>query len=173
MAKEPILETERLILRPHNAGDAGACFAWQSDPEVMRFLSRSTSTDISDTKEWLRKIENADSFMWAIVLKKSGTMIGTCAIGESTYMPNYWNFAYYIRRDEWNKGYATEAAKAMIRFAKEEQNIKKFCAVHAVDNPASGRVIEKCGLKFHHHGEYSKLDGSATFKAKYYILELE
>ena len=173
MAKEPILETERLILRAHMIEDAEACFAWQSDPEVTKFLSRSTSTDISETKEWLKKVVNADSFMWAMTLKENGTLIGTCAIGESSYMPGYWNFAYYIRRDQWNKGYATEAAKAMICFAKEAQGIKRFCAVHAIDNPASGKVIEKCGLKFHHYGQYSKLDGSATFQAKYYILEVE
>lgn len=173
MAKVPILETERLILRAHTIDDAEGCFAWQSDPIATKFLSRSTSTDISETREWLKKIENADSLMWAMVLKENGALIGTCAIGESSYMPGYWNFAYYLRRDEWNKGYATEAAKAMIKYAKEEQGIKNFCAVHAVDNPASGRVIEKCGLKFHHFGEYSKLDGSATFKAKYYILEFE
>ena len=41
-----------------------------------------------------------------------------------------------------------------------------------MDNPASGRVIEKCGLTFHYYGEYSKKDGSETFPAKYYRLEL-
>ena len=173
MSNVPTLETERLILRAHTMNDAEACFAWQSDPEVTKFLSRSTSTDISETKEWLKKLENHDGFMWGMVLKENGALIGTCAIGESSYMAGYWNFAYYIRRDEWNKGYATEAAKAMISFANEKLGIKRFCAVHAVDNPASGKVIEKCGLQFHHYGEYSKLDGSATFKAKYYVLEIE
>ena len=46
-------------------------------------------------------------------------------------------------------------------------------ANHAVDNPASGRVLEKCGLRFHHYGEYSKFDGSKTFKAKFYNAHLE
>lgn len=130
-------------------------------------------TNISQTKEWLNNLENNDNFRWGIVLKENGALIGSCGIGESSYMPGYWNFAYNLRRDQWNKGYATEAAKAMIKYAKEELGIKKFCAVHAVDNPASGRVIQKCGLNFHHYGEYSKLDGSATFKAKYYIMEFE
>lgn len=78
---------------------------------------------------------------------------------------------YNIRYDCWNKGYTTEAMKAVIQFAHHELGVNKICSDHAVGNPASGRVMEKCGLKFHHMGEYSKTDGSAVFKAKYYTLD--
>lgn len=63
--------------------------------------------------------------------------------------------------------------KAIISFAHNELGVNKICSNHAVDNPASGRVMEKCGLTFHHYGEYSKLDGSVTFKAKFYTMEIE
>jgi len=56
----------------------------------------------------------------------------------------------------------------MIKFAHEIFNARCFCSNHAIDNPASGRVMEKCGLKFEHYGEYSKFDGTQTFKAKFY-----
>ena len=63
--------------------------------------------------------------------------------------------------------------KAIIEFACRKLGIKKICSDHAVDNPRSGKVMEKCGLKFDHYGEYTKLDGSETFEAKFYIMDLE
>lgn len=79
-----------------------------------------------------------------------------------------YNFAF----DYWNKGYATEVTKRMIKYAYEVLGAKNFVAAHAVGNPASGRVMEKCGMKFSHMGECSKFDGSQTFKAKFYKLNL-
>lgn len=61
----------------------------------------------------------------------------------------------------------------MLAFAGETLGARVFVAEHAVDNPASGRVMAKCRLVFDHFGEYSKLDGSETFKAKSWRLELE
>lgn len=61
--------------------------------------------------------------------------------------------------------------KAIIDFAHRQLGVNKICSEHAVDNPRSGKVMEKCGLTFHHFGEYSKLDGSETFKVKFYAME--
>ena len=55
----------------------------------------------------------------------------------------------------------------------EKYGIKSFVASHAVDNPASGKVMEKCGLTFDHYGEYSTFDGTQTYKAKFYKMHLE
>ena len=63
--------------------------------------------------------------------------------------------------------------RAIIDFAHKELGVNKICSEHAVDNPRSGRVMEKCGLKFFRYAEYTKLDGSQTFKAKIYKAELE
>ena len=79
----------------------------------------------------------------------------------------------FTAKDCWNQGYATEAAKAMIDFAYQEFDIHDFGANHAVANPASGRVMEKCGMYFDHYGEYSRFDGSETFPAKFYKLHLD
>lgn len=75
--------------------------------------------------------------------------------------------------DCWGNGYATEAAKAMIKYAAEIFGARKFCSSHAVENPASGRVMEKCGLKFEKYGTYSKIDGSAEFRSKIYTGSIE
>ena len=54
MSKEPILETERLILRPITLDDAAACFSWNSDERVAKYMSYPTLTDISQTIEWIK-----------------------------------------------------------------------------------------------------------------------
>ena len=61
----------------------------------------------------------------------------------------------------------------MMQLAHRQYGVRIFTANHAIANPASGRVMEKCGLTFDHFGEYSRFDGSETFPAKYWKLILE
>lgn len=172
MAKEPILETERLILRPLTVEDAEDCFKWASDERVARFMSYPKAKDISEEIEWLKFVETDENeYNWGFVIKESGELIGSGSIGPDKFINGYWGIGYNIKYDYWNNGYTTEAMQEIIRFAHKKLGVKKFCSDHAVENHASGRVMEKCGMKFHHYGEYSKLDNSKTFKAKFYTLE--
>lgn len=174
MSKEPVLETERLILRPVTLDDAEALFSWNSDERVTRFMSYSTLTDISQTIDFIKStFTEENEWHWAFVLKEENRVIGTGSIGPDAQMQGYWGIGYNLRYDYWHKGYCTEAMKAIIDFAYRNLGVKKICSDHAVDNPRSGKVMEKCGLKFFRYGEYTKLDGSETFKAKYYKMELE
>lgn len=172
--KEPVIETDRLILRPLTVADAKAVMEWCSDERVSKFMSYTGYDDIHIAKDWLGSLaDEKTEWNWGFVLKESGKLIGSGSIGEDNFMQGYWGFGYNIRYDCWNKGYTTEAMKAIISFAHTELGVNKICSDHAVDNPASGRVMEKCGLTFHHYGEYAKLDGSVTFKAKFYTMEIE
>lgn len=172
MFKEPILETERLILRPLTVDDAESVFKWNSDPRVTKYMSYSTYTDISQTIEWIKSTyDDENEWTWAFVLKDENKVIGSGGIGPSDKMQSYWGIGYNIHYDYWHKGYCTEAMKAIIDFAHNTLDVNKICSCHAVDNPRSGKVMEKCGLKFHHNGDYSKIDGSETFKTKFYTLE--
>lgn len=174
MAKEPILETERLILRPLTVNDAEACFQWASDERVAHFMAYPKATKISDETEWLKFAEtDTKEYNWGFVVKENGELIGSGSIGPDKFIDGYWGIGYNIKYDYWNKGYTTEAMRAIVEYAHEKLGVNKICSDHAVDNPASGRVMEKLGLKFHHFGEYSKLDNSETFKAKFYTMELD
>ena len=168
------LETDRLILRPLTVADADAVFVWASDPEVNRYMSYPLHTDVETVRQWLRAVEqrSEEDYEFGFVRKIDGLLIGSGNIGPDSREPGAWGFGYNLRRECWGLGCATEAVKAMIGFARTQRGARVFAAHHAVDNPASGRVMEKCGLAFHHFGEYSKLDGSETFPAKYYRLEL-
>ena len=166
------LETDRLILRPLTVDDSDAVFVWASDPKVNRYMSYPLHTDIEMTHQWLRSVEAAEEgdYDFGFVRRSDSLLIGSGGVYENG--DGSWEFGYNLRRDCWRQGYTTEAGKAIIAFAYKELGAKVFAAHHAVDNPASGRVMEKCGLTFRHYGEYSKTDGSETFPAKYYRLEL-
>ena len=99
--------------------------------------------------------------------------IGSGSIGPTESGSELWEFGYNLRSDCWNKGYTTEAAKAMIQFAYETFGVRDFGANHAIENPASGKVMEHCGLRFDHYTEYSTFDKSETFPAKAYRMHIE
>lgn len=171
------LETDRLILRPLTVDDADAVFTWTSDPKVNRYMSYPLHTDVETTRQWLRSVEQdsevqaaLENYTFGFVRRSDGLLIGSGGIRRQE--DDTWDFGYNLRRDCWGRGYTTEAIKAIIGFARTQRGAKIFAAHHAVDNPASGRVMEKCGLTFRHYGEYSKFDGSETFRAKFYRLEL-
>lgn len=173
MSKEPIFETERLILRPITLDDAEACFSWNSDERVAKYMSYPRCTDISQTIDWIKStLIDEQEWNWAFVLKAENKVIGTGGIGPNKFIEGYWGIGYNLHYDYWHKGYCTEAMRAIVDFAHNELGVNKICSNHAIDNPRSGKVMEKLGLKFHHYGEYSKIDGSQTFKAKFYTMEL-
>ncbi len=168
--KYVVIETERLLLRPLDEEDAEAVFAWASDAEVNRFLSYPLYHSVEDVRAWLKTAYQTETrYIFGFERKQDGRLIGS---GDITLQNCSWEMGYNLRRDCWGQGYATEAAKAMLGYARDQLGARHFRAYHAVDNPASGRVMEKCGLRFDHTGEYAKIDGSVVFPAKFYTLDL-
>lgn len=71
MSKEPIIETDRLILRPITLDDAEACFSWNSDERVTKYMAYTTYSDISKTIDWINsRIVDEKRWNWAFVLKE-------------------------------------------------------------------------------------------------------
>lgn len=168
--KTPILETERLILRPLIVEDAPAVFEWASDERVTKYMTYPTHRNIETTVEWLESIDHSTDteYEFGFVEKESGVLIGSGGIywnGNS----QQWRIGYNLRFDRWHQGYATEAAREIVRFAKEELNAERIGSCHAVENPNSGRVLRNCGLVFTEDGDYQKIDGSVSFHCKEYL----
>lgn len=163
-----IIETERLTIRPLTPDDADAAFVWLSDPEVNRFMTYSLYTDIEEARRWLETTKSL-----GFVRRADGVLIGSGDITPQKDRPWLGEIGYNIRRDCWNQGYTTEAVRALIADAWHRWGMRDFAAVHAIENPASGRVMEHCGMVLDHYGEYSRYDGSRTFPAKYCRLKLD
>ena len=166
-----VIETERLILRPLTTADAEDAFEWQSDPEVNRYMVYPLYTDIEKTREWIAGL-GPDVNEFGFELKSTGKVIGA---GGIKYIrdENAWELGYNLNHAYWGRGYATEASRALIRWAYENENARDFTACHATANAASGNVIRKCGFELVRYGQYSRYDGSETYDASFYRMHME
>lgn len=169
----PVIKTDRLILRPLTVNDADDVFEWTGDERVTEYMIYPCHKNIGVTREWLCSLDSLENeYTWGFVRKSDGKLIGSGGIRFRTD-ENVWSFGYNLRYDCWGQGYATEASRRMIEYAYSENNAREFVSEHAVENTASGRVIEKCGLVFDGYSEYSKSDNSRTFKCKKYRMILK
>lgn len=168
---ERIIRTRRLIARPLRVEDAGDAFEWLSDPAVNRFMRYSLYETAAQAADWIASVKDAE-YEFAVTLKEGGKVIGS---GGIYFVPEKgaWALGYNFNRAYWGRGYATEFAKAVLRWGRETAGIRDFCAAHADANAASGAVLKKCGFRFERHGTYARLDGSETFPAAFYTLRME
>lgn len=147
------LETERLLLRQFNENDADAMFRnCESDDRVTEFLRWKTVTDISAVEQilcdWIQGYNNSDFYQWAIVLKEIEEPIGTISVVGKNDNLDIVHIGYCIGSKWWNLGITTEAFKAIIPFFFEEVGVNRIEAQHDPNNPNSGKVMRKCGLKY-------------------------
>ena len=182
------LETERLTLRRLLPQDAEMMYRnWASDPAVTRWLRWEPHKNAAETREllaaWATLYPNPDYYQWAIVEKVSGQVIGSISLytslpGEPQQKNEWpgldltdgiWEPGYCIGKAWWNKGLTTEALRAVVKFWFTQTNGQFLTCCHAVDNPASGRVMEKAGFVYHHDATYHKFDGTPV-ACKSYLL---
>ena len=142
------IETERLLLRPLTVADAEDMFEWVSDERVARYMVYTTYTEIGKVREWLAfASQDTNKYHFAFQRISDGKLIGSGNIRPDR-KDGSWGFGYNLRHDCWGMGYATEAVKAMMDYARRIFGAKKFIASHAEPNAASGNVMKKCGLHF-------------------------
>lgn len=165
------IETNRLLLRPLVPADAEDVFEWVSDPIVNKYLPYSLYHEVREVNAWISSLEEAEN-EFAFCLKSTGKVIGSGSISFDESR-NAYELGYNLNRAYWGKGFATEAAKAMIQWAYSSLGARDFCTNHATANTASGNVIRKCGFQFERYGHYSRFDGSETFDASFYVMHLE
>ena len=114
------IETERLILRPLKIDDAEAVYQWVSDERVAKYMVYNTYTSLEAVVEWLTMLQKTDEeYHFGFVRKEDGLLIGSGSIGPDSARSDFWSFGYNLRYDCWGNGFATEATKAMMKFAKK------------------------------------------------------
>ena len=146
-----MLETDRIILRPWLDSDADTLFKYASDPEVGPRAGWPPHKSVEESLQIIRTVFNNDQ-TWAIVLKETGEAIGcmgyytygesNISIGENDAEPGYW-----VARPYWNQGICTEALQLLIDYCFNVKGFHTLWSDFFVDNPASGRVMEKCGFR--------------------------
>lgn len=147
------IDTERLLLRRFKASDAEAMFTtWANDPEVTRYLSWRPHGTLEVTKEiissWINSYGNQEFYNWAIFLKEAGKVVGSIGLVDRSDEDERCEIGYCIGKEYWNQGIMTEALKSVIGFFFREVGFNRIQAKHHKDNPASGRVMQKAGMKY-------------------------
>ncbi len=147
------IETERLLLRPLRERDAPRLVKLVNHVEIAHMLATMPHPySLSDAEDFLDAVRKlpANAANFAITLKDApDELIGGTGYGPTNRAdkPSHEiDFGYWLGLDYWGKGYATEAAKAVIRHAFEVNTIEQIDTEHLVINPASGRVLAKAGF---------------------------
>lgn len=146
-------ETERLILRKFTNKDAEAAYRnWTSDDKVTEFLRWPTHTDIKTTErvinEWVKNSENDDFYQWAVELKGLNEPIGTISVVDRNEDLNILHIGYCIGSKWWHQGITSEAFAVIIPYLFNEVGANRIESQHDPNNPHSGNVMKKCGLKY-------------------------
>lgn len=147
------METARLVLRPFVKEDAPAMYRnWASDPEVTKFLSWPTYKTVDTAYEilniWVPQYRDDTFYQWAIELKEIGEVIGSISVVNFDERVDMAEIGFCIGRSWWGQGIMTEAFQAVIDFLFGEVGVLRIEAGHDPNNPTSGAVQRKCGLKY-------------------------
>ena len=174
------LETERLLLRPFTEADFDGLSAYQSRPDVTRYLYWEARSPEEVREALEQKIvgrsiaHETDVFCLAIELKATGQMIGDVVLSLKSLPNRTAELGYVLHPDHHGHGYATEASRELLRIAFEELELHRVVAGLEARNLASARVLEKLGMRREAHlVEDEFVKGEWQSAIEYAILDRE
>ncbi len=148
--QHPVLETERMILRPLTMDDAEATYAYARDPVSSEFMPWEVPRSMADTIAYLETIPKnyaaRERINFAMTLKSDGKFIGSCGFHNISPEHHKIMMGYLLIPSAWGNGYMTEAVREMIRFAFEEMGMHRVAATCDYENIRSANVMERCGM---------------------------
>lgn len=174
-----LIRTQRLLLRPPRFRDAPQFHQYASDPKVSRYVLWDTHTSLSQSRTVLRgmmarsRLEGLLTF--AIVTGDGGRMVGTIGLVWRDTQNSSAEVGFSLARDCWGKGLMTEALTAFLRYVFEELPVNRIEAQHDTRNPASGRVMQKAGMRsegllrsrLYYKGEYADVAMYAALRGEW------
>ena len=138
MTKEKLnLETKRILLRSFELSDG---------PRVKKLAGDKSIADTTLNVPHPYKDEMAEEINCAIILKPIQELIGAIGLTIDKRF-NRAELGYWVGKEYWNQGYCTEASKIILKYGFYELSLHRIIATHIIRNPASGKVMEKIGMK--------------------------
>lgn len=148
------LTTPRLLLRQWRDDDADAFAEFTADPEVMRYIHDGSTLDRAQTAEriglWRRHWDEHGFGLYAVELRETGRLIGFTGLAVPLFLPEVLpavEIGWRLGRPYWGKGFATEAAQAVVDRAGPAFGLKRLVSIHITGNEASARVMTKLGMR--------------------------
>ena len=154
-----IIETERFYLREFVEDDASHFYEMNNDEEVLRYTGDNPFQDLSEARSFINSYDEYKLHgmgRWAVCEKTSHSFVGWCGL---KYHPSkeIVEVGYRFYRNFWNRGFATECARACVVHGFEELNLQEIYAHAHIDNLASHKVIENSGFQFVKETQYDNL----------------
>ncbi len=148
-----LLETPRLLLRRAVPEDAEPMYRnWASDPEVTKYLTwpPHSSPEVSQMviSSWIAGYQGKDFYQWMIVPKEIMEPIGSIGVVDLSEGGEKAEIGYCIGKSWWHRGLMTEALGAVLDYLFDQVGMEVLEARHDVNNPHSGGVMRKCGMKY-------------------------
>ena len=146
-----IIETNRLLLRTFTEYDTNLIYELNLDPDVTRY-THDPIKDLAHAAEILEKVIIPQYVLynhgrWAVHVRSSLEFLGWCGLKYRSEL-NEIDLGYRFKKEGWGKGYATEAAWASIQYGFEKIGLQRIVARAEIDNIASWKVLEKCGMTY-------------------------
>ena len=146
------METQRLHLREFVADDWSLVMAYQSDPRYLRYYEQTGQTE-QGARDFVgmflanQQAQPRIKFQLAVTLKESGLLIGNCGVRMKQAGAREADIGYELAPEHWGKGYASEAAQAMVAFGFSQLGVHRIWSWCIADNVGSARVLEKLGMR--------------------------
>lgn len=147
-----VLETDRLTLRRYTLNDAEFIFRLVNDPSWLRFIGDKNVHNLDDARRYLREgpLDMYERFgfgMYRVEEREGGTPVGMCGLIKRDTLPDA-DVGYAFLPEFRGKGYAFEAAAAVLAHGNRDFGLQRILAIVSPDNAGSIRVLEKAGMKF-------------------------
>lgn len=147
------IKTDRLALRKFTLEDVQKVFDnWTSDPEVSKYARQQSHISVDETQQYISDLmseyQNTTNYYWAIALLDSNAPIGRINITGMNQPIESVCISFMIGQKFWNKGYITEALSSVLKFFFEEVGVNRIEGRNDVQNPASEKVMIKCGFQY-------------------------
>ena len=145
---KPVIQTERLILRPLALKDLEDVAAYATDPENTTYMMFLPFDSVEETADYLREAEaqwtKEQPGFYEFAVLREGALVGAVTLYFEE--PGFAELGWVIRKEHWRQGYAYEAASALMQYAREVLGYTKFVAHCDGENAPSYRVMEKLGM---------------------------
>ncbi len=169
------LETERLRLIRLDLSFIDDIYSYASDREVTRYVSWPRHETKEFTLSYLQSvIENyarGGCYDWGIKCKHDERLIGTIGLINHDSKDDSFEIGYVLSKAHWNRGYATEAAAGVIGFGLSELGASRIKGICHADNTRSGRVMEKCGMRYVGEIRHTLIRDDTPVKCRLYCIE--
>ena len=145
-----LIESERLRIRPWEPDDRDAFAALATDPRVMQYIGGGRTWTAEEIDAfWLRQAAQLEKFgvcMGAMVRKEDGRVIGVAGIQPLGTTGDY-EIGWWVAPDCWRRGYAVEAARALVDYGFDAMNLPRIAAIADPENERSIAIMEKLGMR--------------------------